>query len=135
MNEKIIEKVVNVLSDIEDCQTQSVTDFTEKRDDNMIVVGITTTTQLNEGTGCPDYEHIMEILVDCSIPEDNDADKFYSVVSEIKMRLLPYELKESNLSVLFENIPVVYFAFENQTFTVADRSNQCTLRYKIITSW
>lgn len=54
MNEKtIVERVVNVLSEIENLQTQSAMDFTEKRMNNMCVVGITSTTQLNERMRSP----------------------------------------------------------------------------------
>lgn len=136
MNENLlIERIVNVLSDIEDCDTQAVTDFTEKRGDNVIVVGITSTEQLNPGCGVPDYRHNMEILVDCSIPEDDSGDKFYSIIAEIKHRLLPFELNNKQLGSLFGNIPVVYFEFETQNFSVSERSNLCTLRYQIITSY
>ena len=48
MNEKtIVERVVNVLSEIENLNVQSVMDFQTPREDNQCVVGITSTTQLN----------------------------------------------------------------------------------------
>lgn len=133
--EKLIEKVITALSGIEDTQAQSVMDFTEKRVDNMIIVGISETRQLNEGCDVPDYEHSMDILIDCGIPEDDDGSGFYRIISQVKERLLPYELNQSALASLFGEIPVVYFQFVNQTFGVSERSNTTTLRYRIITSY
>jgi len=136
MNENMLaQRTVNVLSEIEGADAQTSMDFTEKRTDNMIVVGITSTAQLNEGCGVPDYEHTMEILIDCSIPEDDSADAFWALIAEVKRRLLPFELKRSELPVLFGDLPVVFFEFISQTFTTSERSNQCTLRYRIITSY
>ena len=87
------------------------------------------------GCGVPDYQYDMEILIDSSIPEDDSGNDFYSLCSEVKMRLLPFELNRSQLETLFENLPIVYFQFVNQTFSVSDRSNICQLHYKIIASY
>lgn len=136
MNEKtIVERVVNVLSEIENLQTQSAMDFTEKRMDNMCVVGITSTTQLNEGAQVPDYEYRMQILIDCSIPEDDSGDEFFALCSEVKMRLLQFELNNSQLQTLFGNLPIVYFQFIDQAFSTSEHSNICTLNYRIIGSY
>ncbi len=132
---EIIQKVVSRLSDIENAEVIAVNDFTEKRCDNQIVVGITSITQLNNGTGCPDYKYAMEILLDSSIAEDNSANTFNELVTEIKMKLLPFELAENALPLLFGDIPVVFLGFENENFSVSERSNQCTLHYTIIASW
>ena len=136
MNEKIIiEKVVNILSEIENLNVQSMMDFQTPREDNQCVVGIARTEQLNPGTGCPDYQYDMEILLNCGIAEDNSGDEFYSLCSAVKMRLLPFELNRNELETLFENMPIVYFQFVDQAFSVSERSNLCTLRYKIIASY
>ena len=49
MNENLLaQRIVNVLAEIEGADAQTSMDFTEKRGDNMIVVGVIETRQLNE---------------------------------------------------------------------------------------
>lgn len=87
------------------------------------------------GCGVPDYEYRMQILIDCSIPEDDSGDEFFALCSEVKMRLLPFELNNSQLQTLFGNLPIVYFQFIDQVFSTSDHSNICTLNYRIIGSY
>jgi len=136
MNEKIIiSRVIDALSEIDDCQVQSSMDFAEQRQDNMVVVGITNTEQLNVGCDVPDYAYSLQILINCGIPEDDEADKFYDIISEVKRRLLPVELNQKALPAFFGNLPVVAFFFQNQNYSTAERSNICTLNYRIIASY
>lgn len=131
--EKLIEKVVTALSGIEDTQTQSVMDFTEKRVDNMIIVGISNTEQLN--VDLPDYAYSLQILINCGIPDDDDAEKFYEIISEVKRRLLPVELNQHLLPAFFGDLPIVAFFFQNASFSTAEHSNFCTLNYRVIGSF
>ncbi len=130
---EIIKKVLNALSNIEDATAIESTDFTEERSDNMIVVGIDSTTQVN--VGLPDYSYRLQIVVDTFIEGDNDGSKFKSTYNEVQRIMTQYLLNEKSLSDLFEEIPVVGLFLENCGFSIDDKSNRAVIEYNIITSF
>ena len=59
MKEKeIISSLKNIFSSIENATTIASYEFQEERTENMIVIGITNTTQVN--VGLPDYKYELE---------------------------------------------------------------------------
>lgn len=130
---ELIQKVLNALSSIEDATAIESTDFTEERGDNMIVVGIEDTTQVN--VGLPDYSYRMQIVVDTFIEGDNDGSKFTSTYKEVQRIMNQYVLNDKALNDLFEEIPVVALFFENLDLAIDDKSNRAVFEYTIITSF
>lgn len=133
--DKIIEKIVDALSGIEGLKSRSAFDFTDLRTENMATVDIARVSQLNPGCGVPDFDYALEIRLDCSIAEDRDGVTFKTLLSEIKRVLQPYALKQAPLDVLFGEIPVVYFQFEDQTYLLAQETNTALLRYRVVASF
>ena len=134
MKEKeIIEKFTNILSEIEDAKTISATDFSEERENNMIVVGIENTTQVN--VGLPDYQYRVSIVIDCFIEGDEKAEVFNEIHNEVRRILDEYEHKEKPLDSLFEEIPVVGLFFENEEEMIDDKSNRVVLYCNVIASF
>ena len=89
MKEKeVVEKLVNILSEIEDATTIASTDFTEERENNMIVVGVENTTQVN--VGLPDYEYRVSIVIDCFIEGDENAETFEEMIDDKSNRVVLY---------------------------------------------
>lgn len=134
MKEKeVVEKLVNILSEIEDATTIASTDFTEERENNMIVVGVENTTQVN--VGLPDYEYRVSIVIDCFIEGDENAETFNSIHKNVRRIIDEYEHKEKPLDSLFEEIPVVGFFFENEEEMIDDKSNRVVLYCNVIASF
>lgn len=130
---EIIQKVLNVLSDIEDATAIESTDFTEERDSNMIVVGIDSTTQVN--VGLPDYSYRLQIVVDTFIEGDNDGETFTETYKEVQRIMNQFVLKDRALGDLFEDIPVVGLFFENCDFSIDEKSNRAVFEYNVIASF
>lgn len=134
MKEKeVVEKLVNILSEIEDATTIASTDFTEERENNMIVVGVENTTQVN--VGLPDYEYRVSIVIDCFIEGDENAETFNNIHKNVRRIIDEYEHKEKPLDSLFEEIPVVGFFFENEEEMIDDKSNRVVLYCNVIASF
>ena len=70
-------------------------DFTEKRSDAMVVVGISNTTQMN--VFLPDYEYTLNILVDVFIKDDKYGDFFEKTKNEVLTFLEPYIMDRTKL--------------------------------------
>ena len=130
---EINQKVVNALASIEDATVIESTDFTEERQDNMVVVGVDNATQVN--VGLPDYSYRLQIVVDTFIEGDNDGSKFERTYKEVKRRMDEYVLKEKTLDYMFEEIPVVALFFENLDVSIDDKSNRAVFEYTIIASF
>ena len=135
MNEKeIISSLKNIFSSIENATTIASYEFQEERTENMIVIGITNTTQVN--VGLPDYKYELEIVIDSWISDDNTGEEFNRISNEAKEVLLPYIIgKNSNYSDVFGNIPIVGILYNGSDFSITTESNRTVLRYSLFASF
>ena len=134
MNEKeIISSLKNIFS-IENATTIASYEFQEERTENMIVIGITNTTQVN--VGLPDYKYELEIVIDSWISDDNTGEEFNRISNEAKEVLLPYIIgKNINYSDVFGNIPIVGILYNGSDFSITTESNRTVLRYSLFASF
>ena len=135
MNEKeIISSLKNIFSSIENATTIASYEFQEERTENMIVIGITNTTQVN--VGLPDYKYELEIVIDSWISDDNTGEEFNRISNEAKEVLLPYVIgKNSNYTDVFGNIPIVGILYNGSDFSITTESNRTVLRYSLFASF
>lgn len=135
MKEKeIISSLKNIFSSIENATTIASYEFQEERTENMIVIGITNTTQVN--VGLPDYKYELEIVIDSWISDDNAGEEFNRISNEAKEVLLPYIIgKNSNYTDVFGNIPIVGILYNGSDFSITTESNRTVLRYSLFASF
>ena len=135
MKEKeIISSLKNIFSSIENATTIASYEFKEERTENMIVIGITNTTQVN--VGLPDYKYELEIVIDSWISDDNDGEEFNRISNEAKEVLLPYVIgKNNNYTDVFGNIPIVGILYNGSDFSITTESNRTVLRYSLFASF
>lgn len=135
MKEKeIISSLKNIFSSIENATTIASYEFQEERTENMIVIGITNTTQVN--VGLPDYKYELEIVIDSWISDDNTGEEFNRITNEAKEVLLPYVIgKNSNYTDIFGNIPIVGILYNGSDFSITTESNRTVLRYSLFASF
>lgn len=135
MKEKeIISALKNIFSSIENATTIASYEFQEERTENMIVIGITNTTQVN--VGLPDYKYELEIVIDSWISDDNDGEEFNRITNETKEVLSPYVIgKNNNYTDVFGNIPIVGILYNGSDFSISTESNRTVLRYSLFASF
>ena len=135
MKEKeIISALKNIFSSIENATTIASYEFQEERTENMIVIGITNTTQVN--VGLPDYKYELEIVIDSWISDDNDGEEFNRITNEAKEVLSPYVIgKNNNYTDVFGNIPIVGILYNGSDFSITTESNRTVLRYSLFASF
>ena len=135
MKEKeIISSLKNIFSSIENATTIASYEFQEERTENMIVIGITNTTQVN--VGLPDYKYELEIVIDSWISDDNTGEEFNRISNEAKEVLLPYVIgKNNNYTDIFGNIPIVGILYNGSDFSITTESNRTVLRYSLFASF
>ena len=114
-------------------QVIASSDFTEERGENVVVVGINNSTQVN--VGLPDYEYSVQVIVDCFIDGDKQAYKFNQIKGKVLDYLEPYLMDRRRLPELFEDIPVVGFFFEGVSNNVTQESNKCIIGLRAIVSY
>ena len=133
--EEIVKDVVDFLSSVDDATAVAATDFTEERDSNMIVVGITNTEQVNDGL--PDYKYTLEILVDTFIESDIDGELFHKTRAAVRRMLDEYvmQLNKADFSQIFGEIPVVGLFFDGMTAAVLEKSNRTSMTYTVVASF
>lgn len=135
MKEKeIISSLKNIFSSIENTKTIASYEFQEERTENMIVIGITNTTQVN--VGLPDYKYELEIVIDSWISDDNTGEEFNRISNEAKEVLSPYVIgKNNNYTDIFGNIPIVGILYNGSDFSITTESNRTVLRYSLFASF
>ena len=135
MKEKeIISSLKNIFSSIENATTIASYEFQEERTENMIVIGITNTTQVN--VGLPDYKYELEIVIDSWISDDNTGEEFNRISNEAKEVLSPYVIgKNNNYTDIFGNIPIVGILYNGSDFSITTESNRTVLRYSLFASF
>lgn len=114
-------------------QVIASSDFTEERQDNVVVVGITNSTQVN--VGLPDYEYAVQIIIDCFIDGDKQAYKFNQIKGKVLDYLETYIMDRRRLGELFEDIPVVGFFLDGISNNVTQDSNKCIIGLRAIVSY
>ena len=135
MKEKeIISALKNIFSSIENATTIASYEFQEERTENMIVIGITNTTQVN--VGLPDYKYELEIVIDSWISDDNAGEEFNRISNEAKEVLSPDVIgKNNNYTDVFGNIPIVGILYNGSDFSITSESNRTVLRYSLFASF
>lgn len=135
MKEKeIISSLKNIFSSIENATTIASYEFQEERTENMIVIGITNTTQVN--VGLPDYKYELEIVIDSWISDDNTGEEFNRISNEAKEVLSPYIIGQNrNYTDVFGNIPIVGILYNGSDFSITTESNRTVLRYSLFASF
>lgn len=135
MKEKeIVSYLIKSFKTIENTSVIASYEFQDERTDNMIVIGITNTTQVN--VGLPDYKYDLEITVDCFIADDNSGNEFNRISEETEKVLYPYlNGKNPNYTALFGDIPIVGILFDGSDFSITAESNRTTFRYSLFASF
>lgn len=132
-NNELIEKFTGLLSDIEDAEAISVTDFTEERKPNMIIVSIDSIKQCHPPV--PDYEYQISITVDSFIADDPNGSKFNAIIEEVQNKMNLYIFKGQPLSSLFGEIPVVGLLEDGASYSITNESNRCEMKYLVYISF
>ena len=135
MNEKeIVSYLIRSFKTIENTSVIASYEFQDERTDNMIVIGITNTTQVN--VGLPDYKYELEITVDSFIADDNTGNEFNRIAKETEKVLSPYlNGINPNYTALFGDIPIVGILFNGSDFSITTESNRATFRYSLFASF
>lgn len=134
MKEKdVIQKVINIIGDVENAKVISSFDFTEDREPFMIVVGIDTVEQLNPNL--PDYRYALNITVDCFIEDDRNGELFHEILKNVDAKINTYINRDADLEVAFQEIPVVGWINARKEFSITTESNRCILNSDLIASF
>lgn len=134
MKEKeIIEKVINLIGNIEDAKVISSSDYSEDREAFMIVVGIDGVEQLNPNL--PDYKYNLSITIDCFIEDDLDGKAFNNIVGTVRDKLNFYINKNAALDNIFQEIPIVGWINLTDEYSVSTESNRAIIKSELISSF
>lgn len=134
MNEKIlIQKIINIIGNIENATIISSYDFTDERTSNMIVVGIDTVEQLN--VNLPDYKYTVNITIDSYIEDDKDGAIFNNIVNFVKAKINNYINRNSALENAFQELPVVGWINMNIQNSMTTESNRAVITSDVIASY
>lgn len=132
---RVVEILVNKINQNTNSEIQVIAsnDFTEERGPFIVVVGITSATQVN--FGLPDYEYNIQISIDCFIDEDREGHIFEKTKKEVLNYLETFIMDRSRYSELFDEIPVVGIIYDGVSTSVTEQSNKCIIQFKAIASY
>ena len=134
MKEKeIIQKVIDLIGNIDDVTVISAFNYSEERTPNMIVVGIDKVEQMN--VGLPDYRYSLNITVDSFIEDDPDGTLFHDILANVKMKIYRYINGEASLTEAFQEIPVVGWINSGTDISITNESNRAILTSELIASF
>ena len=135
MHEKeIIDDVVNFLSQVEGAKCIAYDDFTEDRENAMIVVGIDNTEQVN--FGLDDFRYNMTVLLDVMIDGDKDGSTMGALKESVLDVLHPIFDDPERYADVFPDLDrIVYFHFNGMDVSVSERSNRAEISIEIIGSF
>lgn len=134
MKEKeIIQKVIDLIGEVENATVISAFDFSEERDPHMIVVGIDRTEQVN--VGLPDYRYTLNITIDSFIEDDPDGELFHSILSTVQEKTHKFINREASLETAFQEIPIVGWINSDIDITITAESNRAILNSELIASF
>lgn len=134
MKEKeIIQKVIDLIGNIDDITVISAFNYSEERTPNMVVVGIDKVEQMN--VGLPDYRYSLNITVDSFIEDDPDGEAFHDILANVKMKIYRYINGEASLTEAFQEIPVVGWINSGTDISITNESNRAILTSELIASF
>lgn len=134
MKEKeIIQKVIDLLGDIEDATVISAFDFSDERTPYMVVVGIEKTEIVN--VGLPDYKYTLNITIDSFIEDDPQGEIFDSVLSTVEEKINKFIFREVSLKSAFQEIPIVGWINSEIDISISSDSNRAVLTSELIASF
>lgn len=134
MKEKeIIQKVIDLIGEVENATVISAFDFSEERDPHMIVVGIDKTEQVN--VGLPDYRYTLNITIDSFIEDDPDGELFHNILSTVQEKTYKFINREASLETAFQEIPIVGWINSDIDITITAESNRAILNSELIASF
>lgn len=129
--QKFVDKLDLVTSD--DVRVIAAKEFSQEREDNMVIVGISNVTNVNPTL--PDYDFTVNILVDSYIKGDEDGYKHDQICQAVQDYLETYLNDQTKLSELFDDIPIVGMFLIGITNTDNDQSNQTVISLQVIGSY
>ena len=134
MKEKeIIQKVIDLIGNIDDVTVISAFNYSEERTPNMVVVGIDKVEQMN--VGLPDYRYYLKVIVDSFIEDDADGELFHDILANVKMKIYRYINGEASLIEAFQEIPVVGWINSGTDISITNESNRAVLTSELIASF
>ena len=134
MKEKeIIQKVIDLIGNIDDVTIISAFNYSEERTPNMVVVGIDKVEQMN--VGLPDYRYSLNVTVDSFIEDDPDGTLFHDILANVKMKIYRYINGEASLTEAFQEIPVVGWINSGTDISITNESNRAVLTSELIASF
>lgn len=134
MKEKeIIQKVIDLIGNIDDVTVISAFNYSEERTPSMIVVGIDKVEQMN--VGLPDYRYSLNITVDSFIEDDPDGTIFHDILANVKMKIYRYINGEASLTEAFQEIPVVGWINSGTDISITNESNRAILTSELVASF
>lgn len=134
MKEKeIIQKVIDLIGNIDDVTVISAFNYSEERTPNMVVVGIDKVEQMN--VGLPDYRYSLNVTIDSFIEDDPDGKLFHDILANVKMKIYRYINGEAPLTEAFQEIPVVGWINSGTDISITNESNRAILTSELIASF
>ena len=134
MKEKeIIQKVIDLIGNIDDVTVISAFNYSEERTPNMIVVGIDKVEQMN--VGLPDYRYSLNVTIDSFIEDDTDGMLFHDILANVKMKIYRYISGEASLTEAFQEIPVVGWINSGTDISITSESNRAILTSELVASF
>lgn len=134
MKEKeIIQKVIDLIGNIDDVTVISAFNYSEERTPNMVVVGIDKVEQMN--VGLPDFKYSLSITVDSFIEDDPNGTLFHDILANVKMKIYRYINGEASLTEAFQEIPVVGWINSGTDISITNESNRAVLTSELIASF
>lgn len=134
MKEKeIIQKVIDLIGNIDDVTVISAFNYSEERTPNMIVVGIDKVEQMN--VGLPDYRYSLNVTIDSFIEDDPNGTLFHDILANVKMKIYRYINGEASLTEAFQEIPVVGWINSGTDISITNESNRAVLTSELIASF
>ena len=134
MKEKeIIQKVIDLIGNIDDVTVISAFNYSEERTPNMVVVGIDKVEQMN--VGLPDYRYFLSITIDSFIEDDPDGALFHAILANVKMKIYRYINGEASLAEAFQEIPVVGWINSGTDISITSESNRAILTSELVASF
>lgn len=132
---ELITKFINKIDAItkDDVNVIAAKDFSQERDENMVVVGVQNVINVNPTL--PDYEFTVNILIDSFIKSDKGGYKHDQIVQTIEDYLETFLNDQSRLAELFDDIPIVGMFLISSRNNQTDQSNQTMISLQVIGSW
>ena len=117
----------------ENTSTISADDFSQDRQSNMIVVGITNTEKIYPMT--QDYKYILSVIVDSFIQDDPQGEYLNSLKNMIDGKIASIAVNRQLLTEIFEEIPIVGFIQAGKEFSINEASNRIQYTFQLFGSY